>query len=155
MAVNAQGKSRFKVGSLAIGEGPSDGGNGTIGSTASPVFIKGISAFTATINAAALSGTTLTFTSGLTQVAAVAVGGVQVNPGGSTAGTVTPNDIIALAGDAVIAIPPANFLNTGLVYNAFVKANGTIDLVISNPQAGSLVLVAGQWTFLIIKLISG
>lgn len=155
MATNRLGKSRWSIASLLVGEGPSDGGGGTIGSTATPIAVKGITAFTATINAAALSGTTLTFTSGLTQVAAVSVGGVAVNPGGSTAPTTTPNDVVAVAADAVIAIPPANFLNTGLVYNAFVKSAGVVDLVISNPQAGSLVLPAGMWTFLIIKLIAG
>jgi hypothetical protein len=155
MAVNNLGKSRFKVGSLLVGEGPSDGGGGAVGSTGTPIALKGLTAYTATVNAAALSGTTLTFTTGVSQTVTFSVTGVNVNPGGSAAPTTTPNDVVAVAADGVLAIPPANFIATGLTYNAYVPSTNHITLVITNGTGGSLVLVAGMWTFLIFKLIAG
>jgi hypothetical protein len=128
MAVGIVTKQRAHVGALLVGEPPSDTGPhaaGGIGTTGSPVPINKISSV----------------------VASVTPGAVPTNTAYSTTVTLTG----ARAGDAIIAIPP-----TGLEgfsgWAAYVSANDTVTLKISNLSAVTVTGAARNWTFLWIQL---
>lgn len=82
-------------------------------------------------------------------------GTITVTPsaiGAATSGDTALTIANAAVGDTVIMTPPATALTAGLVQGqAWVSANGTVQLRIANVTAGSLTPASGTWEYVLLR----